>query len=122
MITGAIDQSRYPRLLLELVVDGKREKQRFLLDTGFDGEIALSYGHADELGLEPFQFVLVTYANGQSVEEIMALCTVVWFGVERNIRVVLSSDNQPAIGTRMLEDCVVTLDFSSDILVIAKHT
>lgn len=58
MLTGIIEQSRYPKQMLPLVVQGKRTDLKFLVDTGFDGEVALSYDRADHFDLEILQLLM----------------------------------------------------------------
>ncbi len=120
MINGNIELSRYPRVYLDLIVHDQKESLKFLIDTGFDSELALSYNHADLYELELLQSVRVTYADGESNEELMAVGKVVWFGIEREVRVVLSNDEEPAIGTRLLKGCMMTMNFIEDTLTIDK--
>ncbi len=122
MLTGIIEQSRYPKLMLPFVAQVKRTDLKFLVDTGFDSEMALSYGHADRFDLEILQYAKVTYASGKSEQEIIARGKIVWFGKEREVRVILSDDEEPAIGTRLLKDCVMTMNFRNDTLIIEKPT
>jgi predicted aspartyl protease len=120
MVTGVIEQSRYPKLVLPLVAQGKQTDLKFLIDTGFDSEVALSYDGADRFELEILQYAKVTYANGKSEQEIIARGKIVWFGTEREVRVILSDDEEPAIGTRLLKGCVMTMDFIHDSLTIEQ--
>jgi predicted aspartyl protease len=120
MLTGIIEQSRYPKLMLPLVAQGKQTDLKFLVDTGFDSEAASSYDHADHLDLELLQYAKVTYASGKSEQEIMARGKIIWFGEEREVRVILSEDEEPAISTKLLKGCVMTMDFIQDALTIDK--
>lgn len=120
MLSAIIEQSRYPKLTLPFVAWGKQIALKFLVDTGFDSEVALSYDHADRLDLEILQYAKVTYANGESEQEIIARGKIIWFGKEVEIRVILSNDEEPAIGTRLLKGCVMTMNFINDILIIEK--
>lgn len=120
MLTGIIEQSRYPKQMLPLVAQGKRTDLKFLVDTGFDGEVALSYDRADHFDLEILQYAKVTYASGESEQELVARGTIVWFGKEREVRIILSDDEEPALGTKLLKGCVMTMDFIQDALTIVK--
>lgn len=120
MINGKIEESRYPRIFLSLTAHDKMESLEFLIDTGFDSELALSYNHADLYELELLQSVRVSYADGGSNEELMAVGKIVWFGEEREVRVVLSNDEEPAIGTRLLKGCLMNMNFIDDTLTIDK--
>jgi len=120
MLSGIIEQSRYPKLMLPFVAPGKRTDLNFLVETGYDSEVALSYDHADRFDLEILQYAKVTYASGESEQEIVAQGKIVWFGKERDVRVILSDDEEPAIGTKLLKGCVMTMDFIQDALTIDK--
>jgi predicted aspartyl protease len=120
MINGNIEFSRYPRIHLDLIVHGQKESLKFLIDTGFDSELALSYNQADLYELELLQSVRVTYADGESNEELIAVGKIGWFGQEREVRIVLSNDEEPAIGTRLFKGCVMTMNFIDDKLMIDK--
>lgn len=54
------------------------------------------------------------------MQELMAQGKIIWFGNEREVRVILSDDEEPAIGTRLLKGCVMTIDFIQDALTIEK--
>ncbi len=120
MLIGTIEKSRYPRLIIAIVVQGKPINLKFLVDSGFDDEVALSYDQAELFGLEIQDYVKVTYASGEWEDELIAQGKVVWFGEECDVRVILSNDEQPAIGTGLLKNCVMTMNFRNDTLTIEK--
>ena len=120
MLIGTIEKSRYPRLLLAFFAQGNPIDLKFLVDSGFDDEVALSYNQADLFELEIQDYVKVTYASGEWAQELIALGKIVWFGEARDVRVILSDDEEPAIGTKLLKGCVATMDFIQDTLTIVK--
>ncbi len=118
MIVGVIENSVHPYLKLNVVANGNQEELKFLVDTGFDGEIALSYEMADHFDLEPLQSLQITYASGESREELVAEGKIVWFGQERQVVVLLSNDEKPAIGTQLLRECLMIMDFPMGLLTL----
>lgn len=70
--------------------------------------------------LEIQDYVKVTYASGEWENELIAQDKIVWFGEEREVRVIFSDDEEPAIGTKLLKGCVMTMDFIQDALTIDK--
>jgi predicted aspartyl protease len=120
MITGTIEQSLYPHIVLPIFDQGRLANLEFLVDSGFDDEVALSYHQADLFKLEIQDYVKVTYASGEWENELIARGKIVWFGNEREVGVILSDDEEPAIGTKLLKGSVVTMDFIQDALTIVK--
>jgi len=120
MIQGGIEDGLYPRLTITLNSQSEPLKIKALLDSGFDGQVALPYVAADRFQLEAVRLADVTYANGEKTEEIICHGEILWHDEPRAIEIVLSDDEEPAIGTGMLEGCIVTMDFISDILTISK--
>jgi hypothetical protein len=45
---------------------------------------------------------------------------VLWHGKWKKITIALSNDEEPAIGTRLLQDSVVTLNFGNNRLTIEE--
>lgn len=120
MLNGTIEKSQYPRLMLTLFARGNPLDLKFLVDSGFDDEVALSYNQADLFELEIQDYVKVTYASGKREQELLAQGKVIWFGKEREVSVILSDADEPAIGTKLLKGCVMTMDFIHDNLTIDK--
>ncbi|MDZ7362520.1 MAG: hypothetical protein ONB46_17620 [candidate division KSB1 bacterium] len=60
------------------------------------------------------------YANGQSDEALLCYAQVKWHGQWQKIEVALSADNEPAIGTRLLNGCVMMMNFIDNTLTIDK--
>lgn len=120
MIKGKIENGLHPKVRAE--VAGKFASKKFfaLVDTGFDLDIALHHRETTELGLEPDSFLWVRYANGARVKEPICDARVLWHDKWKTIKIVLSNDDEPAIGTRLLQGSVVTMDFVKNKLAIAE--
>jgi hypothetical protein len=51
---------------------------------------------------------------------LLCRAKVNWHGHWQEIDVVLSNDEQPAVGTRLLNACVLTMDFVHNTVTINK--
>jgi predicted aspartyl protease len=120
MIIGNIENGLHPRISLEIAGDIGTVTLPMLVDTGFDMDVALYYDFADRLGLEIYQLAEFEYANGKSEDELVCHGQVKWHGQWQKIDVVLSADEEPAIGTRLLQGCVMMMDFIQNTLTIDK--
>jgi predicted aspartyl protease len=119
-MTGNIENGVYPRIQTTVVASTGNVVEKMLVDTGFDGEIALNYDAADRFEIELEDFLKIEYASGERVDEIYGYGKILWFGEIREVAVIFSNDEEPAIGTRLLHGCVMTMNFIDDMLTIDK--
>lgn len=119
MITGAIENGIHPRVMVDLLTAPTQVQIDALVDSGFDGQLALHYDAADRYQLDPIKLAEVTYANGQRAKELVCLGKILWHGQARRVQVVLSDDEDPAIGTRLLKGSIMTMNFVDNSLTIA---
>ncbi len=120
MVKGKIENGFHPKIRVD--VAGKIASPKFsaLVDTGFDLEIALHHKEAAKLGLETDTHIWIDYADGERVHEPACSARVLWHGKWKDIEVVLSSDEEPAVGTGLLQGSVVTMDFVKNKLMIKE--
>ena len=119
MMIGFVENGIHPRLMLALVTAAEQVDLKTLVDSGFDGQLALHYDAADRYHLEPIKITEVTYANGQKAKELVCLGNVLWHDQLRRVQIVLSHDEEPAIGTRLLKGSIMTMNFVENTLVIS---
>jgi clan AA aspartic protease len=81
-----------------------------VVDTGFEGFLTLPPSMIADLGLPYLININANLANNSSVETDVYLATIVWNGAERNIA-VLAMGRRPLIGTALLEDYHLSIDF-----------
>jgi clan AA aspartic protease len=81
-----------------------------VVDTGLEGFLTLPSSVIAALGLPYLININANLANNSSVETDVYLATVVWNGVERNIA-ALAMGRRPLIGTALLEDYHLSIDF-----------
>ncbi len=108
MITGNVNQALDPSIPIDIEGDdGNFHSTEVVLDTGFNGELALPFDTIRRLGL--------TY-RGQSaislaVGEVLARYydgTALWHGRRRDLQ-VLETDGESLIGMLLLEGSVITI-------------
>ncbi|XGV99544.1 MAG: clan AA aspartic protease [Leptolyngbya sp. BL-A-14] len=81
-----------------------------VVDTGFEGFLTLPPSVVVDLGLPYLININANLANDANVETGVYLATVVWNGVERKIA-VLAMGRRPLIGTALLADYHLNVDF-----------
>ncbi len=119
MITGVIENGIHPRVLVELLTTQAQVEIDALVDSGFDGQLAFHYEAADRYQLEPIKLSEVTYANGQKTKELVCIGKILWHDQIRRVHIVLSDDEESAIGTRLLKGSIMTMNFVDNKLTIA---
>jgi hypothetical protein len=70
--------------------------------------------------LKSIDFAWVDYADGESVLEPICPARVLWHGKWKEVEVVLSNDEEPAIGTLLLKGSKVNMSFVKNKLTIRK--
>lgn len=81
-----------------------------VVDTGFEGFLTLPPAAVAQLGLPYLIKINANLANNSSVETDVYLATIIWNGVERNVA-VLAMGSRPLIGTALLKDYHLSIDF-----------
>ncbi|MCL1463899.1 clan AA aspartic protease [Argonema galeatum] len=82
----------------------------FVVDTGFEGALTLPPTTIAALGLPYLTQLNANLANDMNVVADVYVATVVWNGVERDIA-VLAMGRRPLVGTALLEDYHLSVDF-----------
>ncbi|MBD2604229.1 clan AA aspartic protease [Scytonema hofmannii FACHB-248] len=81
-----------------------------VVDTGFEGYLTLPPSVIAELGLPYLSEINANLADNTDIVANAYLATIVWRGVERNIA-VLAMGRRPLVGTALLEDYHLSIDF-----------
>ncbi len=122
MIKGKIENGLHPKVSVEVAGNIASSNFLALIDTGFDLDLALHHEETAKLGLKSHKYIWVTYANGERVLEPLCRARLLWHGKWKTIKVVFSNDEEPAIGTRLLQGSVVTLNFVKNNLKIEEFS
>ncbi len=81
-----------------------------VVDTGFEGALTLPPTMINALGLSYLTQLSANLANDSNIVTDVYVATVVWNGVERDIA-VLAMGRRPLVGTILLEDYHLGVDF-----------
>lgn len=81
-----------------------------VIDTGFEGFLTLPPAVIADLDLPYLISINANLADNSSVETNVHLATILWNGTERNVA-VLAMGRRPLIGTALMEDYHLSIDF-----------
>ena len=117
MISGRVRPSRADGSGLEARVEiailddsGISRPLEAVVDTGFTGWLTVPPHLASEFGLVPTGSAPSTMANGLEVEPVFCNAVVMWHAQSVNVLVDIM-ENVPLIGTDLLADCRLTIDW-----------
>ena len=108
---------------IELTVIGLDDKIEVpaLVDTGFNGALMLSLPIALQIGLRLSNMVQVELADGSIKKEFVFEAKVVFDGETRPVEILLTSSEEHLLGTALLRDRSLTMDFDRQIITLNPH-
>jgi len=114
------DQAGHPRLKVPVVGSRAGTVVDALIDTGFDGDICLPTLLAIQLGLELRDTIRVELADGTLRNDLVFAGIVVWDGESKEVMIILTESQEPLLGTGLLADSVLEMDFVRRQIVVRK--
>ena len=81
-----------------------------VVDTGFEGALTLPPDVVAALKLPYITRISANLADDSSVMTRLHLATIIWHGVEREV-IVLAMGRRPLMGTALIEDYHLSVDF-----------
>ncbi|NEQ38982.1 MAG: clan AA aspartic protease [Okeania sp. SIO3I5] len=116
MISGIVNNGR-PTVSIPFRLPNNPDFSiQFVIDTGFTDELCLPSEVVDLLGL-PFKFTLpANLADNTEVMLPVYEAIILWNGEERIVR-VWGTGRQPLLGTAMLEEAELVIQFTEGGLV-----
>jgi predicted aspartyl protease len=126
---GSVDGRGRP--LLRLTVVGTSDEILATIDTGFNGELLVSQSDANALGIATSGvFEDMVLGDGSEIEARKGRATIMWFGAPRSVAVFLTAEtdvsrpvaDEPValIGTRLLADDILEINFPAKTVVISQ--
>lgn len=100
-----------PLAEIEIIGSRGRHKCEALVDTGFDGFVTLSRNVAVQLGLELVAIQRMAIADGREIDAYVVEGKVAFLGRTSTVFIHLSDSDEALIGTYLLGDCELTIDF-----------
>ena len=110
MTGGRVAANRKP-LVSVAVLDsnGNQCPVRFVLDSGFTGQLLLPESYMRRLGLTTDGYIDGRPATGQVISIPTGRATVIWQGRPRSVQ-VLQLDSEPLLGMEFLWNHRITID------------
>lgn len=91
----------------------------FVVDTGFAGELTLPVAAVAMLGLPFLTELTANLADDSGVPVKVHIATILWHGEEREVG-VLAMGKRPLLGTALLAECDLTVEFTDSGSVVIK--
>ncbi|WP_430453377.1 clan AA aspartic protease [Rhodopirellula europaea] len=115
MVEGRVDRNFEAFIELDLVLDDRVERERFLVDTGFNGFVAVSRSLADRHGLIVTDTQQGVTADGNESYFDVVWLTILWH--EMPMRIQAQVLDEPLIGSRLLRGSRIQADWIPDGLI-----
>lgn len=108
---------------IELTVFGLDNKISVpaLIDTGFNGALMLSLPAALQIGLRLSNILPVELADGSIKKEFVFEAKVMLDGETLPVDILLTSSEESLLGTALLRDRSLTIDFSNQLITITPR-
>jgi clan AA aspartic protease len=119
-VEAYFDRAGHPRIRVPVVGSRAGIVIDVLLDTGFDGDICLPTVVAIQLGLELRDLIRVELADGTLKNGLVFAGVVVWEGKDRDVMITLTESQETLLGTGLLVDSVLEMDFARRQIVVRK--
>lgn len=97
--------------MISLEVAGWTVPVDAVVDTGFSGAGCPARTVAEELNLRPVGAEAYELGDGSVTQMNIYLMGIRWFDDERLVRAILTESRQSVIGTELLRDCRLEIDF-----------
>jgi len=91
----------------------------FILDTGFEGDLALPSNILRQLDVQPLFLSLRATGDGSLVECPVYQAELKW-GEEPRTAELLALEHNPLLGTMLLEDCHLDIDLTENGEVVIE--
>jgi clan AA aspartic protease len=107
-----------PKIELTVIGLDSKIKVPALIDTGFDGGLMLALPAALQIGLRLSNMVQVELADGSIKKEFVFEAKAVVNGETIPVDVLLTSSDENLVGTSLLQNQSLVIDFKSQILTL----
>lgn len=118
MIKGKVNRNDEPEIPLRLHLNKKRQTFLAIIDTGFNGHINIPEAFIkrtnwQEIGVEEYEL-----ASGEYMEARVFSGFVYFDKKLLNIPVLAAKSNDVLIGTKLLKNSVLVVDFKNETVII----
>lgn len=116
MISGIVTNRHATVTLTFLLPNGSTVPIEFVIDTGFTGELCLPVEAVSLMGLIFRHDTFANLADNSEVSLPLYEASVFWDGVERDV-LVIATGRRPLLGTALLDEQELVIQFTDDGLV-----
>src|SRR5262245_3073465 len=106
----------------KITVGGNKRRVSFdaIIDTGFDGDLCIPVETAITLGLDLIGRVEAELADGSKGRELVFQGFASFLGKRRPVEILMTDSDDALIGTNLLADCKLLIDFATGQIKITK--
>ncbi|HID27118.1 MAG TPA: clan AA aspartic protease [Methanosarcinales archaeon] len=122
MMRGYVDENDQSILRIKVIGNYADINVDAIVDTGFDGYISLPIHIAVYLGLELYGDIQVELADGSVHQELVFAGKVVFNNETRDVLIILSRSNDTLIGTKLLKNRIVTINYVNNTITVSDET
>jgi clan AA aspartic protease len=115
--SGEVTNSREARVRLRFAGG---EAVECVVDTGFDGALMLPRAFVERLQLPSVGRLIFQVVGGMRTSADVALAEVEWLGARRVFEVIVGEGEDSLLGTEMLVDARLTIDYVEHTLIITN--
>ncbi|MEK7659411.1 MAG: hypothetical protein AAB338_02025 [Patescibacteria group bacterium] len=125
LMEGWIDEHGHPVMPVQLI--GLEDPIVALIDTGFNRELIVYEEHSQQAQLViESESVSVLLADGSQEEFLRTEGVIEWFGEPRRVDILVIPGQAPRkgrwqIGTQLLRDCRLEIDFRERSVKLSRH-
>ena len=114
-MNGQVDDRLRALVKIELinVPSGESHVVTAWIDTAFNGQLVFPRPLIKRLGLEQHAVTEAILADGSKVTLESYACSMKWFGKVAAIQVVANDGKMPLLGTELLEERVLFIDYKN---------
>lgn len=116
--SGRVLESGEACVFVEFLPSGKNIE--FVIDTGFYGTLSLPDSLANELNLPIENEVEIEVFAKQKLVCGITTAEVFWLGEKRKVEILINYGEDILLGTEMLRDCVLRINYRNKRLTIRK--
>lgn len=121
-IDGYVDPATvYPMVALDFLdMRGREFSVPLIVDTGYNGEAPLSESETRGMDLVPRGMMSGETATGEIVEVNLYRCRLRLFGENREVTVGVTGSDSSLLGTLLLADCELCVNFKESLVQIRR--
>ncbi len=115
--SGVVSSSREALIDVRFTGDALAE---CVVDTGFDGGLVLPRPFVDNLKIPVIGSLTFETVGGAKIVGQVALAVIEWLGETREVEIVISEGYDALIGTELLANTTLVINYTSQVVMISK--